>query len=100
MIGDGDPAVQNAVRLPPPCMNEEGKPMHKSDGNGDLSSSEAADDNYELFVDSMSPKDVPAKAAAKPVRKGYLSLRDDAVEVKGVAKRRFTLRSTRQPART
>ena len=61
--------------------------MHKSDGNS-VEFIGAADDGYELFTE-LSPKD-DAKAAAKHLPKGFLTLREETVEVKGEPRKRFT----------
>ena len=86
MMGDGEAPFKTLLGFAT-VQDQFGKPMHKSDGNS-VEFIGAADDGYELFTD-LSPKD-DAKAAAKNLPKGFLTLTESAVEVKGEPKKRFT----------
>lgn len=70
-----------------------GKPMHKSDGNSiEFSSAagEAGSQGYELFHDIAPKQD--AKVALADLPKGYLSTREELVDVKGEQMKRVYAR--------
>jgi len=67
-----------------------GKPMHKSDGNS-IEFIGAADEGFELFT-WIDPAEDTAAAAAKHLPKGFLSLREEMIELRGSVKKKVIAR--------
>ena len=88
MMADGEPPFRTLLGFAT-VQDQFGRPMHKSDGNS-IEFIGAADDGYELFT-LLDPKD-DAKAAAKHLPKGFLTLREESAEVKGEPKTKFVAR--------
>jgi isoleucyl-tRNA synthetase len=79
MMSDGEAPFKTLLGFAT-VRDQFGKEMHKSEGNS-IEFIGAANDGYELFHDLEPTQD--SKLALKDLPKGYLSIREETIEIKG-----------------